>query len=117
ILATTSDGGPPRLWNLTSKSKEELKIAGLPTATGLAFAPDGETIALAVQDGPIQIRNFPAGSLRGTIGGKRHGPHFLIFTPDRKKLLDYSEWDGACRTGLMNASSGQHLWGGHVGQF
>ena len=92
-----------------------MKIAGLPKATGLAFKPDGQTIAVAVQDGPIELWGLTEGRGRQkAIGGNRADQRFLVFTADGKRLLDYSVRDGAYRTGLLDLS-GKNLWGGQFG--
>src|SRR5262249_46287068 len=84
MLATTNYMATPTLWLLPAEKEHE--IAGLPIASSLAFSPNGETLALGVVDGPIQLWDLNTKKLSMTLNDSE-SRGFLAFSPDGKRLV------------------------------
>ena len=80
--------------------------AGIPAPYGLAFSPDGQTLASGSWRNTIRFWSLPWGGLRATLEGEREQVHALAITPDGRTLASGSE-DDTIR--LWDADSGEVL--------
>jgi WD40 repeat protein len=81
---------------------------------GVAFAPDGKTLATASADKTVRLWEMPAGRVRLTLKGHTDAVTSVAFAPDGKWLASAS-FDGTVR--LWDAATGkeQRTLRGHKG--
>jgi len=91
-----------QVWN-TQTGKEQFQatvIGGSPQGmimTGIAFSPDGKTLALSCGDGPIDLWDVSGGKHQKTLLGRSRMGHRLAFSADGKMLAALGQ-DGAVQT-------------------
>ena len=73
---------------------------------GIAFSPDGETIATASYDETIKLWNWKTGKQLATLAGHSQDVECVAFSPDGKILASGSD-DNAIK--LWNAKTGEEL--------
>ncbi len=83
------------LWDL-EHDREIAQLSTTPSRSArrpLAFAPGGQTLAVAQQDGSVELWDIPARRLRSTL--RPHAPGYnashLEFTSDGSKLVSWGE--------------------------
>jgi WD40 repeat protein len=76
------------------------------TYHGLAFSPDGRTLALGAEDGTIRLWEMPTARERAILRGHTATPRGLAFSPDGKFLASGGQ-DG--RAVLWDATAGTPL--------
>src|SRR6185436_16852632 len=81
------------LWSLTLPSPSLLWTQSWREVSGLAFAPDGETIAFATKDQRVLVIDAATGTTRKTMAA-RGEPSEVAFNPDGSRLA-VSHWNGA----------------------
>src|SRR5919202_602343 len=106
MLATASEDGTARLWNLSGKQLLEL-VGHRGKLTSISFSPDGQRIITASEDGTARLWNLSGKEVAQFIGHK--GPVWNVsFSPNGKSIASAGE-DGTVR--LWN------LTGKELGQF
>ena len=108
------EGGRLDLWASPSGKLLRCLVASGPSVTGLAFAPDGGTLAVGLRDNRVILWNAASWHEKRTLRlpGKlnpMYGAWFegLTFSPDGRRLFTACEGDG---TRLWDLSSGKELW-------
>ena len=109
VLASVSINSGIRLWEV-STAKELCQIRQRGILNGVAFSPDGKTLAatLAVETNEMKICLWDATTGKELRRFKGHRGIFrsILFSPDGKTLASGS-WDQTLR--LWNVSTGQEL--------
>lgn len=83
----------------TSKSLLQTWSFGKPVAS-LAYSPNGDVVAVGLDDGTIQIRQAANGALLHTLAGHTGKVHVLAFSPD----------GGTLASGATTPDTSVHLW-------
>ena len=88
LLATSSRSGVVALHDLDTVGTQALddEAAATAGAAGLAFAPDGATLAVGQQDGRITLWDVVTGRLRSALDGHADFVASLAFAPDGATL-------------------------------
>jgi WD40 repeat protein len=90
-LATASQDGTVRVWNVGTGRKDE---AAAPLATvkhpvlvfNVGFSPDGTRLASADTNGIVKVWNAATGEAMHTLKGHRSGVFSVAFSPDGQRL-------------------------------
>lgn len=86
--------GEVRIWNAGSgelrhiwKAKQSV-VPGQDrsSASGIAFSPDGSSIAVAGSDRTVRIRDLATGTVRQTLAGHQGGVRRVTYSPDGRWL-------------------------------
>jgi RNA polymerase sigma factor (sigma-70 family) len=103
VVATASEDGTVRLWDLATGAHRLRLGHGTKMVRAVAFAPDGRTLASSGLDDTVRLWDADTGreiyrlAGHGALGGYRA----LGFTPDAKRLLSWGDdfylrvWDVA----------------------
>jgi len=111
-LATASDR-TLTIWSRNPSYQRLVERSG-ETYHGLAFSPDGRTLALGAEDGSIRLWEMPEARERAVLRGHSGTVTSVTFSPDGKRLVSGSRegrlllWDaitGAERRVLMTEGS------------
>jgi WD40 repeat protein len=95
VLATIQ-GDTVHRWEVATGVEIDPHFKGRVDAfASVAFSPDGNTIAAATFDGPIQLWNVACGQLAGTLQGPLRQVGYLAFSPDG--TLVSNGWDNTIR--------------------
>jgi WD40 repeat protein len=94
-LASTSDKDKTiRLWELGDKPTEKHRLSLKAGAVGVAFAPDGATLAAGCQDGALRM--FKLGEKieeQDTVSEGKGVVYSIAFAVDGKSILALVKWD------------------------
>ena len=108
-LAVGKGDGTAEIWRLGAEFPEKTIGSGL-SVTATAFAPDGKTVALAHEDGALEV--FGEEGFHVRMDGLTPRPWMLHFGPRGERLAlvaDYSEaqvWDVATGKRLLSVRRG-----------
>lgn len=103
ILATVADDQSIHLWDLQGGALK-LTINDLARPRVLALSPNGEILAVGLQDAHILLLQVSDGSLIKTLSGHTDWVRSLAFSPDGKKLAS-GAFDATAR--IWDVESGQ----------
>ncbi|HEU4347735.1 MAG TPA: hypothetical protein VFR35_08100 [Actinoplanes sp.] len=80
-------GGTVRLWDVTTGTTTSIDT-GAGSPSGLAFSPDGKTLATAVSGGGVRLWDVATGTTSRTLAGSGGGSvnTTIAFSPDGKTL-------------------------------
>jgi hypothetical protein len=84
-LAGLGGGGRVWLWDTATGAGRPLRAPPSGRASGFAFAPDGETVALAWQSGRVVLFDRQGTRLRGLARWPLY-PYWMAFSPDGRYL-------------------------------
>jgi WD40 repeat protein len=81
-------------------------------ASGVAFAPDGKTLAVGSQSGRIHLFDFATGKPTGTLDGHTSEVVAIVYAPDGKTIVSTAHlWDGKdLPVRAWDAPTGKPLW-------
>lgn len=102
------DSGMVHLWDYTARAESEsLHIAG----DQVQFSPDGTLLAIALENGNIEIWDVSMRQPIRTLIGHTSHINSLVFTPTGNQLIsaDEADGDGRGRLFLWDVSSGSRL--------
>ncbi len=87
LLASASDDGTIRLWNVATHQPAGAAIPGGSQMLSLAFSPDGQTLAAGISNATVRLWDVAGGYWRGQPMANNPGSVFsLAFSPDGKQL-------------------------------
>ncbi|MFO1500427.1 MAG: serine/threonine-protein kinase [Verrucomicrobiota bacterium] len=97
-LLAAASGTTIRLWDLEKRSAANHPIlaGGNDFVPGLAFSPDGKTLAAGSFDGPVTLWSIPGRQEIGALQGHLSAVQTLAFSPDGN-LLASSSYDSNVR--------------------
>src|SRR5581483_3782581 len=119
FLVTGGAGRALKLWDADAdKEVAVLQSAAEPepemsAVLGLSFAPDSRSIAVALENKSVQVRDSVTGTVRFVLRGSPEPFTCLAFTPNGKSLVTGSPDRAVC---LWDTDSGQksRTFTGHV---
>jgi len=85
FLASSDFGGSVKLWGVDAAKEQSTWTALGNEVAALAFSPDSETLAVAV-DRAVQLRDVRTGRLVTNLEGHAGQVKCLAFSPDGKYL-------------------------------
>ena len=86
-LATGSDDGTPRLWDLSTGQTVLTFTGHTATADGVDFSPDGKYLVTASDDKTALLWDLKTGQTVRVFSGSHNGIGLPSFSPDGKYLL------------------------------
>ncbi|MDQ1294473.1 MAG: hypothetical protein QG608_2356, partial [Actinomycetota bacterium] len=86
LLATGSDDGTARLWDLTGEKPPTILSGHTDRVLGVAFSPDGSLLASASDDGTTRLWNSHAGTLLATLLALPDNGYAALFPDGSYKL-------------------------------
>lgn len=101
-LASSSDDGTVRLWNVAS-GKQEAELKGRDNFSSVLFSPDGKYLVAGSWDRTIWVWETASREVRGQLEGHKHYVTSIDFSPTGKVLASGS-WDGSIRFWDLNAA-------------
>jgi WD40 repeat protein len=81
------------IWSCRPEYRRMLERAGV-SYHGLAFSPDGRTLALGAGDGSVRLWEMPEGRERSILRGHGKTVRSVAFSPDGKRLVSASQDGG-----------------------
>jgi WD40 repeat protein/tetratricopeptide (TPR) repeat protein len=84
---------------------------------GVAFSPDGKTLAMAGREGNVHLWDVASGKLLETLRGHSSAVNAVVFSPDGRTLAsggtDHTVrlWNAETRRQLMQLDRGSFEWG------
>ncbi len=105
-LASGSDDGTLRLWNLASGKELRTLTRHTYSVISVAFSPDGQTVASCGSDTKIKLWNLASGKELRTLTGHTNMILSVAFSPDGQTLASGS---GDQTIKLWNLASGKEL--------
>ena len=106
-IATGSDTGKLRFWDLASKTELLSYRVMQDRITSVAFSPDGQTVAVAGGDG-VALWRWLAGDAPQKLDAGRNGAVAATFSPDGKWLATASDEQRGIR--VWNVATKQVVW-------
>lgn len=116
MLAIGDDVGGVTLWDVANNKKLNIFESHSAISLGVAFGPDGKTIASASGDKTIKVWNLPDGNLK-LLQGHTDPLSMVAFSPDGRTLASGSEddtmklWDLSTNTELKSFNVGRDVQG------
>ena len=127
LLASGSRDGTAILWStatwkrvqtLQNPDNESLSgQSGRGMVEGVAFSPDGKTLAMASREGNVHLWDVASGKLLETLKGHSSAVIAVVFSPDGRTLASGSTdhtvrlWNVQTRRQLMQLDPGSIEWG------
>ena len=96
MLATASDDGTARIWDIGSGTSPAPLEGHSYAVNGVAFSPDGTLLATASTDGTARIWDVATGTTCATLQGHSEVVNSVAFSPDGTLLATASD-DGTAR--------------------
>ena len=114
LLATTSDDGTTRLWQVADRTERAVWTGHTGGVWDCAFSPDGRLLATASNDRTARLWEVATGAEVAVLSGHTEWVTSCAFSPDGRFLATTSD-DGAAR--LWNTADGtlRTVLSGHVG--
>jgi WD40 repeat protein len=78
------------IWACRPSYSKQMELTG-ETFRGLAFSPDGRTLAMGAEDGTIRLLDLGSAQVRMTLRGHQTEVRALAFSPDGKLLVSGSQ--------------------------
>jgi len=109
LVSCQNEMGAAELWLVRPDGDAARKIGEIETQAGIALAPDGERLALSLQDG-IYIQSIATGERRRIQTMQWKGPSYLWWHPSGRVIgfLDIPEYQSKTRAWQVN-DDGTHL--------
>jgi len=106
--------GQVEVWNADSGEKRLATAGHAGTVVGVAFSPDGRTLASVSGDKTAKLWNAGNGSEQLVLEGHTGGIYGVAFSPDGSQIVT-SGWDRTVRLWDTASGSLQHTCEGHAG--
>jgi WD40 repeat protein len=123
LLATGGTGrgsGQLKLWDLSTSKPVWQKNVHTSHVRGVAYSPDGRTVATASYDGTIGLWDAAGGEQLDTLTGHENWVNAVAFSPDGRYLISASRDTNAClwqihpqgsqRAQLATTLRGHEMW-------
>ncbi|GAA5071577.1 hypothetical protein GCM10023319_02910 [Nocardia iowensis] len=115
VLATTSDDGTARLWNIADGTTARVLGDHLGGVWGCAFSPDGALLATASEDRTVRLWQASDGTSKGLLHGHTDWVTSVAFSPDGALLASTSQ-DGTARLWRVADGTLHAVLTGHTGR-
>jgi RNA polymerase sigma factor (sigma-70 family) len=87
LLASGSSDKTAKLWNVTTLEEvATLRTSEFKSIRALAYAPDGNSVGIAMEDKTVQLRDAQTGDLLFNLDGHDGTVNCLAFSPDGQTL-------------------------------
>jgi WD40 repeat protein len=114
LLATTSDDGTARLWEVATRSTRTVLAGHTGGVWGCAFSPDGAMIITVGDDRTVRLWQVADGETEAVLAGHTGWVTGCAFSPDGALLATTSD-DGTVRLWDVATRSVQKVLAGHTG--
>jgi len=91
VLASSSDDGTIRLWDMKTGRTKRVFNVGKDPVFSLAWSPSGEVLASGSYDGAIRLWHSTSGTLQGILLGHADPIRSLSWSPDERILASGSD--------------------------
>jgi WD40 repeat protein len=85
-LATSSEDGTARIWNLATQQSRLVLAHGATYPNSVTFSPDGRSIATVAFDGTIRVFDASDGRVRWQASSQTSGFR-VVYSPDGNRLV------------------------------
>ncbi len=114
LAATAESGNDANVWDLASRQLKVRLTGHKMLLFGVAFSPDGQTIATASVDDTCRLWDARTGNCLAVLGGHQGGTYSVAFSPDGKTLAvgcnegELKLWNLATRRDMMTLTAEPH---------
>lgn len=113
LLATASDDGTARLWNVPDGTVQAVLAGHTGGVWGCAFSPDGTLLATTSDDRTARLWNVADGTLHAVLAGHTDWVWGCAFSPDGVLLATTSK-DGTTRLWQVTDGKTRKVLAGHT---
>jgi WD40 repeat protein len=111
-LATASDDGTLRLWDVRSSSPRDVLMRHSGRIWSVIFSPDGRTLATASRDGTVKLWDVANRPDRAVLSGFEGGLSSIAFSTDGSRLFAAGGTGSIWSWDIATAQPGRPVQGG-----
>ncbi|WP_322769738.1 DUF4062 domain-containing protein [Frankia sp. Cr1] len=115
LLATASDDGTARLWNVADSTERTVLTGHTGGLWGCAFSPDGALLATTSDDRTARLWRVADGTVQAVLASHTDWVWGCVFSPDGTLLATTSR-DGTARLWNVADSKVRRVLAGHTGE-